>query len=293
MASWHADGRRFVDLHAHSTTSDGSLGPAELIAQADSAGLAAIALTDHDTVDGIGEAREAAASCPDLRFAAGIEISAEPPQGTLHIVGLGVDENADSLVAMMDTLQRGRRERNPRIVANLNELGMALTMEDVSAVASESGGGDDIISRVHIAEALRRAGHVRDRQEAFDKYLATGQAAYVGRTRLSPADSIAAIHGAGGIAILAHPPQLRYENDAQLEHILRNLLDAGLDGIEVYCSDATEQQTRHYFDLAKQFELVTSGGSDFHGSAKPDVSLGHPRTPADLIGDELAERIFS
>ena len=292
MASWHAANRRFVDLHAHSTASDGSLSPADLIQLAEKTSLAAVALTDHDTVDGIAEAREAAAAIDGLKFAPGIEISAEPPSGTLHIVGLGIDEHAPSLKAMAETLSQGRKDRNPKIVANLQALGMAITMEDVAAVAREAGGTDDIISRVHIAVALQRAGHVSDKQEAFDKYLATGKAAYVGRTRLSPTDSVAAIHGAGGVAILAHPPQLRCENDAQLQQVVRTLADAGLDGIEAYCPDCDDRMTRVCLDLAKTFNLLVTGGSDFHGAGKPDVRLGIPRTPAGLISDELAERIF-
>ena len=292
MASWHAPERRFVDLHAHSTASDGSLAPAELIRLAESSGLAAVALTDHDTIDGIAEAREAAAAIDGLKFAPGIEISADPPSGTLHIVGLGIDEQAPSLKAMAETLSQGRKDRNPQIVANLQRLGMGITMDDVSAVAREAGGTDDIISRVHIAVALQRAGHVNDKQEAFDKYLATGKAAYVGRTRLSPTDSVAAIHGADGVAILAHPPQLRCVNDAQLQQVVRTLADAGLDGIEAYCPNCDDRTTRVCLDLAKTFNLLVTGGSDFHGTGKPDVRLGYPRTPAGLISDELAERIF-
>jgi len=292
VTDWCADGRRFVDLHAHSTASDGSLTPAELIDLAERSGLAAVALTDHDTADGIAEARQAAERYPDLRFCPGIEISAVPPSGTLHIVGLGIDPQAHSLAEMTETLQRGRRERNPKIVALLQSQGVGITMDDVLAVAREAGGTEDIVSRVHIAEAMRRAGHVGDRQEAFDKYLASGQPAYVDRTRLSPADSIAAIHGAGGVAILGHPPQLRCQNNAQLERIVRDLIDAGLDGIEAYCPDCDDEQTRFCLDLARRHDLIVTGGSDFHGSAKPTVTLGSPRTPADVIGRELAERIF-
>lgn len=292
MTTWHPEARRFVDLHAHSTASDGTLSPTELIALADECKLAAVALTDHDTVDGIAEARRAADACGDLRFVAGIEISAVPPRGTLHIVGLGVDEHAESLANLMEALQEGRRQRNPKIVAKLRELGLEITMDDVLAVAREAGGTDDIVSRVHIAETLQRRGHVKDRQEAFDKFLATGKSAYVDRTRFSSADSIEMIQQAGGLAILAHPPQLRYDNNAQLEQILSDLVGNGLDGIEAYSTDATDEQTRHYMDLAKRFNLLILGGSDFHGQPKPHVRLGRPRVPASLISEELAERLF-
>ena len=290
--AWHTEDRRLIDLHAHSTASDGTLSPTELLALAEQRELAAVALTDHDTAEGIAEARQAAAAYPHLRFAAGIEISATPPSGTLHIVGLGIDEHADSLRELMDTLQRGRSERNPKIVANLQSLGLQITMDDVGAVAREAGGTDDIISRVHIAEALRRNGQVKDKQDAFDRYLASGQPAYVDRVRFSPGDSIRAIHDAGGLAVLAHPPQLRCQNNAQLERIVRDLAERGLDGLEAYCSDASPEQTRHYMDLAKRFGLFVSGGSDYHGQPKPDVHLGKPRVPASLIDDALAERLF-
>jgi predicted metal-dependent phosphoesterase TrpH len=292
LSTWHLPQRRFVDLHTHSTASDGSLGPSELIELADEINLAAIALTDHDTTDGIAEAREAAADLPDLYFAAGIEISAEPPSGTLHIVGLGIDETAPSIQHIAKTLRDGRDHRNPRIVEKLRALGMEISMGDVLAVV-EAAGGDQIVSRVHIAETLRQLGHVATRQEAFDRYLGSGALAYVDRPRFSPADSIKAIHDAGGLAFVAHPPQLQYDNHAQFERILQELIAAGLDGIEAYHSDCTPDHTRHYINLAKQFDLHIIGGSDFHGSPKPDVSLGHPHVPAGMISDELAERLFS
>ncbi|MHC4562187.1 MAG: PHP domain-containing protein [Planctomycetota bacterium] len=292
MSTWHRPQRRFVDLHAHSTASDGSLSPRDLIELADEIDLAAIALTDHDTTDGIAEARQAAAGFPDLRFSAGVEISAEPPSGTLHIVGLGIDESAPSILHVTQSLRDGRDHRNPRIVDKLRALGLEISMADVLAVVAEAG-GDQVVSRVHIAEALRRLGLVQDRQEAFDRYLATGQLAYVDRVRFSPADSITAIHEAGGLAFVAHPPQLHYDNHAQFERIVRQLMAAGLDGIEAYHSDCTSEQTRHYINLAKRFDLHVMGGSDFHGSPKPDVSLGHPHVPAGMISDELAERLFS
>ena len=284
--------RRLIDLHTHTTASDGSLTPAELIAAADRAGLAAIAVTDHDTLDGLAEARAAAADHADLQLALGVEVSAISPSGTMHILGLGIDEAAPPLIELLDVLATGRRERNPRIVAKLQALGLAIEMSDVVAMAELQGGSAEIISRNHIADALIRLGHVAKRQEAFDRYLAAGGPAYVDRTRLAPADTIAAIHGAGGVAILCHPPQLKYNNDAHLETIVRDLVGRGLDGIEAYHSDHTDDQTRHYIDLAKRLGLVITGGSDYHGAGKPDVQLGVPRVPADIISPELAERIY-
>ncbi len=245
-----------IDLHTHTTASDGSLTPAELIALADRTNLAAIAVTDHDTLAGLADARAAADDCPDLRLAVGVEVSAIFPGGTMHILGLGIDEAAPSVNELLGTLAQGRRERNPKIVAKLNELGLAIEMNDVVAIAAEQGGTAEIISRNHIAEALVRLGHVAKRQDAFDRYLASGCPAYVDRTRLAPADTLAAIHEADGVAVLCHPPQLKYQNDAHLETIVRELMDHGLDGLEAYHSDCSDQQTRHYIDLAKRLGLA-------------------------------------
>jgi len=284
--------RRLIDLHTHTTASDGSLAPGELMAAADRIGLAAVAVTDHDTLAALAEARAAAADCPDMRLAVGVEVSAISPTGTMHMLGLGIDEAAPSVRELLNVLATGRRERNPKIVAKLNELGLAIEMSDVVAMAEAQGGTAEIISRNHIAEALVHLGHVGKRQEAFDRYLASGGPAYVDRARLAPADTIAAIHGAGGLAVLCHPPQLKCNNDAHLETIIRGLMDCGLDGIEAYHSDHTGRQTRHYIDLAKRLDLVITGGSDFHGTGKPNVQLGVPRVPADIISPQLAERIY-
>ena len=297
--------RRLIDLHTHTTASDGSLAPAELIAAADRIALAAVAVTDHDTLAGLAEARAAAADCPDMRLAVGVEVSAIFPGGTMHMLGLGIDEAAPSLNDLLNVLATGRRERNPSIVAKLNALGLAIEMTDVVAMAKLQGGTAEIVSRNHIAEALVRAGHVKNRTEAFDRYLGAGCPAYVDRTRLSPGETIAAIHAADGVAVLCHPAQLKYNNDAHLETIVRALVDCGLDGLEAYHSDHTARQTRHYIDLARRLGLIITGGSDFHGAGKPDVrprasqrsaasqsSIGVPHVPADIISPELAERIY-
>jgi len=156
--------RKFIDLHAHTTASDGSLTPAELIALADKLELAAVAVTDHDTMAGLAEARTEAAKHPNLNLAVGVEVSANFPGGTMHIIGLGIDETAPPVNDLLATLSEGRRQRNPKIIAKLQQLGLEIEMDDVTAVARELGGSDEIISRVHIAEALRRRGQVASRQ---------------------------------------------------------------------------------------------------------------------------------
>ena len=284
--------RRFIDLHTHSTASDGSVNPEDLPALADRKRLAAVALTDHDTIDGLAAARAAAGKYPKLRFVAGVEVSAKPPSGTLHILGLAVDERSAALTELVEYLRGARSRRNPKIVALCRQLGLNIHMDDVLAAAAACGSPQEVISRVHIADALLRNGCVRSTQEAFDKYLGRGAQAYVERERMSPGKTIAAIAAAGGLAVLAHPVQLKCANLAQLERIVRGLIACGLEGIEAYHSNHTDRQVRHYLNLAKRFGLAVTGGSDFHGPAKPQVRLGQPRVPISVIEERFVERLF-
>ena len=284
--------RRFVDLHTHSTASDGTLSPREVVRLAEAKRLAAVALTDHDTTEGLAEARAAAREFPALRFVPGIEVSAQPPSGTLHILGLGIDEKGASLQKLAEFLRSARRERNPKIVAKLKELGAGLDMDDVLAVATASGGRGSVISRMHIAEALSLKGHVKNISEAFKRYIGRGAPAYVERQRLTPRETIAAIRSAGGLAVLAHPAQLNCGNRAELERIVRELIRAGLEGIEVYHSDHSPLQTRMYLDMARRLGLGATGGSDFHGAAKPHVRIGSPKVSLAALGEELVGRLL-
>lgn len=279
--------RCFVDLHTHSTASDGRASPAEVIVLADAAGLAAVALTDHDTVAGLAEAAQAAEAFPQLRFIPGIEVSVHPQQGTMHILGLGIDPCCPVLGEMAASFLHGRQSRNPRIVEKLNALGLGISMADVFAVAGVTASmeASAVVGRLHVAEALRRKGHVHTTTEAFDKYLARGCPAYVERGRMGAARAIDAIHAAGGLALAAHPAQWGCENHAQLEKIVRDLMTAGIDGLEAYHSDHSPFFTRHLLDLAARLNLAVVGGSDFHGAAKLGVSLGRPKVPlAGVLG---------
>ena len=282
--------RRFVDLHTHSTASDGQTPPRELILLADRLGLAAIALTDHDTTAGLAEARNTAKDTPDLTFIPGIEVSAQCERGTMHILGLGIDEAAPEMREFADRLRRARDERNPKIIENLRGLGIEVCLADVQSVAEErrEGHGSAIISRVHMAEALRRKGVVADLTEAFERYIGSDAPAYVQKQRPGQSEAIAVIRGCGGQAVLAHPSQLKCENSAQLERIVRHLMSAGLAGIEVYHTDHTPEQTRSYLDLARRFELGIAGGSDFHGRPARDTELGKPRVPLGALTGEIA-----
>ena len=287
--------RRFVDLHTHSVASDGSLPPEEIVRLAEAKRLAAVALTDHDTVAGLGPARKAASEFPSLQFVAGVEISARFPTGTMHIMGLGIDESSPELRETLERLRAARNQRNPKLVARLQRLKLEITMDDVLAVAKDvrGGRGGQIVGRMHIAETLRRKGYVKSAKEAFAKYIGLGCPAYVDKERLSPRQAIAAIRAAGGVAILAHPVHLNCRNRAELERVMRELIAAGLEGIEVYHTDHTVDQTRLYLELACRYHLLVTGGSDFHGAAKPEAMLGRPRVPmASLVASGLAERLF-
>ena len=285
--------RRFVDLHTHSTASDGATGPGDLIRLADAAGLAAVALTDHDTTAGIAEARAAATDLPDLHFIAGVEVSAVFSPGTLHILGLGIDESDPALLEMTAHFRHAREQRNPKIIQRLQAMGVGIDMDDVRAAA---GAGADrpsrIISRLHIAQALASKGVAQSVAEAFDRYVGDGAPAYVPKDRMAPEQVIAAIRSAGGAAIAAHPAQMRCRSPEELQRVLRQLKDVGLAGVEVYHSDHTDVQTRQYLDLAYGLELLVTGGSDFHGPAKPHVRLGYPRTPLSIVAEPWASRWF-
>ena len=281
--------RRFCDLHTHSTASDGTLSPRELVELADRRRLAGLALTDHDTVDGLAEGAEAA-GLAGLTFVGGIEVSAVFGQGTLHILGLCVDPANRSLAELAVRLRAARAERNPRMVAKLQAMGVDITMAEVLAAAgADANQPDRVVGRAHMATVLSRKGYVRDLNEAFERYIGAGAPAFVDKERLPPAEAVAGIHAAGGLAILAHPVQLEFDNFAQCETMVRSLVHDGLDGLEAYHSDHSDLQTRFFLDLADKLGLAVSGGSDFHGSVKQRVQLGNPRVPA-LIMERLLKR---
>ena len=283
----------YVDLHCHSTASDGTFTPTDVVKLAKERNLSALALTDHDTINGVAEAGKAAAEM-GIDFLPGIEISAEYPHpGTMHILGYGIDPASTVLRDLTATLLGGRDDRNPRIIAKLQELGVAITMEEVEAEAKvEQSEKKKPIGRPHIAAILLRKGYVSSIKQAFDKYLAPGGLAYFDKERLPPHTALQMIIDSGGIAVLAHPIQLRYTNDAQLETVVKDLVDHGLAGLEVIHSDHDEKLIEQYTEMAKRYGLITTGGSDFHGTNKKDIDLGTARgrkIPRDFF-DRLRER---
>lgn len=247
-------------------------------------GLSALALTDHDTVAGLAMFHDHGKK-RGLETISGVEVSAEFEKGTMHILGLFVDSNHQEFRAFLKQLADGRKVRNPQIVHKLNELGLKLTMREVEQEAGMQdngpGGGaiDKSVGRPHIAAVMIRKGYVANKQEAFDKYLAKGKPAYVARFVATPAESIRQIHNAEGLAILAHPFYLKAESEQELEGIVGDLKQKGLDGIEVYYSTHTPEQRALSAALAEKFDLLQGGGSDFHGEdgrggARVDLGTG-------------------
>jgi len=258
-----------IDLHCHSTASDGTLPPAQVVRLAIDRGLSALSLTDHDTIAGVDEAATEARKL-GLDFIPGIEISAEfPHPGTMHLLGYGVDPQSPTLRDLTKTLLAGRDNRNPKIIAKLQQLGVDITMDELTREA-----GGKVLGRPHIAAILHRKGYVSSIKQAFDKYLAPGGLAYFDKERLTPAQAVQMIIDSGGIPVLAHPIQLRYQNDAQLERIVKDLIDLGLRGIEVMHSDHNAKLVEQYTALADRYHLLKTGGSDFHGSNKSNIQLG-------------------
>ncbi len=272
-----------IDLHVHSTFSDGSCTPRELAELAKETRLSAVALTDHDSTAGLGLFTQA---CNELGVEAvpGVEISAEPLHGTLHLLGYYFDIENAALQAALLEIRDGRRLRNERMLQKLNELGCQLDWDEVAAFA-----GEEVVGRPHFAQAMLARGYVADKAEVFDKYLGKGKAAYVERFRLSPTDAIRLIRDAGGIAVLAHPFSLQMSK-ATLKDFVKSLAELGLGGIEVFYSEHSPEQISIYSGLAAAYGLLLTGGSDFHGDANPRVKLG--RGFGNLrVADELLEKL--
>ncbi|RMG54801.1 MAG: PHP domain-containing protein [Acidobacteria bacterium] len=270
-----------IDLHTHTSISDGTLSPTELVRAAQEKHLEAVAVTDHDIVDGLPEALAAGREI-GLLVIPGVEISADSRAGSMHILGYFIDYRDASFRRALQQLRQYRNERNPKIVAKLNQLGMALSYEEVKAKA-----GRGAVGRPHFAQVLVEKGYVRSTQEAFDKYLKAGAPAYVDKKRLAPAEAIELIHRAGGLAVMAHPVRLKVRDEQDLAALIQEVVDCGLDGIEAYYSDHSRELTRWLLDMARRFDLLVFGGSDFHGDHKPHIDLGVGRgdlaVPVELL----------
>lgn len=274
-----------IDLHVHSTFSDGSLTPEELVEEAVKAGLTAMALTDHDGMMGIDRFMEAC-RLHGLRGIPGVEISIEISSGTMHMLGYFIDQHNPDISEALMRLRRGRAERNQFILKLLNDLGMPLAWEEVSALAKE-----DVVGRPHFAQAMISRGYVKKKDEAFDRFLGKGKPAYVERDRFTVEESISLIRGAGGVPILAHPYTLNMGR-RRLREFLTDLAAKGLQGIEAYYSEHSHEQHRFCLNMARDLGWVVTGGSDFHGSMNPHIRLGLGFGSLD-IPDELVDLLHA
>lgn len=255
-----------IDLHTHSKASDGSLQPAELVRHAKNKGLKAIALTDHDTIKGLDEA-VAEGKMIGVEVLPGIEISADySPE--MHILGYFVNGDYSRIAGVLADLREKREERNPKIIRKLNEMGFDISMDEV---LKNSGGG--VTGRPHIAKVLYEKGYVESMKDAFDRFLSHGRPAYFKKEKLTPEQCINDITSAGGIPVLAHPIYLN-KNLEELDLLLDTLKKAGLMGMEAYYVDNSPEQTEMMLSLAEKHKLIVTGGSDFHGSYKPDIEIG-------------------
>lgn len=281
---------KYIDLHVHSTTSDGTMTPAEVVDHAVELSLAAIALTDHDTTQGVAEAKERAAwhhaQGHPIEVYSGVEISAAYKNRDIHILGLLVDENNELLNRALTSAQENREGRNYRILEKFESIGIHLTMEDLL----DGADADTVITRAHFGRALMKKGYISTIQEAFEKYIGEDGPCYVAREYLEPEQAIGLILKAGGIPILAHPLLYDLPHD-ELVALLERLKRAGLMGLEVFYSSNRGQDEANVKALASYFSLIPSGGSDFHGSIKPGLELGFGRNNNLRIPYSVLQRI--
>ena len=260
----------FVDLHSHSTASDGALAPHAVVETAAAAGLVAFALTDHDTLAGVAAAQDAGRRL-GVRVVPGVELSLMDGEKEVHMLGLHI-ARVDALQAELEAVRDSRKSRAEEIVSRLNALGVPVT---VDAVFAQAAGG--AVGRPHIARALIAGGWVRDQREAFDRYLGAGRPANVEKQRITIADGIRLIHECGGLAVIAHPG-----GDGRRERV-EPLIALGLDGLEVKHPGHSAEDMLRIEALADHFGLVKSGGSDWHGASSGPRVLGGMRVPREWL----------
>ncbi|MFN3505081.1 MAG: PHP domain-containing protein [Caldimicrobium sp.] len=256
-----------IDLHTHSTASDGTFSPKELVYLAKKEGLQALALTDHDTTLGLEEAYYTAEDLK-LPFLCGVEISVKfDGPGHFHLLGYFLTPKLDFLQETLKELHIAREKRNLQMIEKLKNLGIEITLEEVGSIAQGE------IGRPHFARLLVEKGVVKSFEEAFEKYLRKGAPAYVPKAILDPQVALEKILHSGGIPVLAHPITLKLKRDELIKY-LENLVELGIKGVEVFYSEHNKDFTQFLFEKAKYFKLLITGGSDFHGVNKPDIKLG-------------------
>ena len=268
-----------VDLHSHTTASDGTFTPRELVQEAARRGVRVLAVTDHDSTEGLAEAFDEASRHAPLRIVPGIEINCDVDGGEIHVLGYCLDYEAPWFQEFCRGQRAERRQRVHRMVARLAELGMPIDAEEVFALVQEGSAG-----RPHVAQVMVQRGYVKSVRDAFDRYLAAGRPGHVPRKTLTPEDAVRLLRRAGGVPVFAHPGL------AGRDELIPGLVRAGLMGIECYYPEHSAARTGSYVELCRQYGLVATGGSDFHGPRVRASQLGDPAIPL-AVWEALSVRI--
>ncbi len=258
---------RIIDMHVHSSASDGTFSPRALLAEAKKAGLSAMALTDHDTMDGIEEAADAARE-QGIEFIPGAEFSTDYMEVEIHVLGYYLSPEYPKLRDKLEEFRNFRATRNVRMIERLQEEGFSISMEQL-----EEKFPDSVITRAHISTLLVETGQVPDKRTVFAEYLGENCRCYIQRPKISPVEAVTLIREAGGLAVLAHPVLYDLSED-HLKQMIQEMKEAGMCGMEAIYSENTPQDERRFLEMADSFDLLVSGGSDFHGANKPDILPG-------------------
>jgi len=268
-----------IDLHIHSTASDGRLSPGDIIRKSAEEGLAVIALTDHDTVDGIDPALKAVRAFPWLTLIAGVEISTDVTEGEVHVLGYFINHTDRDLEAALEKMRNSRQERARRMVTKLHSMGCHIRWERILEIA---GGG--AIGRPHIAQAMLEKGYIESLKEAFSRYVGRDGPAYVNRYKVTPTQAVELVLQANGLPVMAHPLTVR-----EPESMVINLKAAGLIGIEAYYAGYTKEDIERLVGIADRYGLVATGGTDYHGlDASTETAIGGVDIPIESVECLLA-----
>ena len=268
-----------VDLHIHSAASDGRYTPAEIVRMAVTAGLTVIALTDHDTIDGLVPAKEAARGFPTLTLIPGVELSTDVPNGEVHVLGYFINYTDQEFKDSLERMRNSRANRADRMVAKLKELGCNIELERVREIA-----GNGALGRAHVAQALLEKGYTSSFKDAFSKYIGHGCPAYVVREKLTPAEAVKLVLKANGLPVLAHPYTV-----LNPEEVIKELKTVGLVGMEVYYAGYLPSEMNMLLNMAEKYELIPTGGTDYHGiDTSSDITIGGTDVPMQCVEKLIA-----
>jgi predicted metal-dependent phosphoesterase TrpH len=268
-----------VDLHIHTTASDGKYTPAEIVAKAARLGLEVIAITDHDSIEGIIPALKAARKYPDLKVIPGVEISTDMPEGQAHVLGYFPDYKSRKLKSALERFRSSRETRARGMVSRLSNLGVEIDWERVQEIAGEGS-----VGRPHIAEAMLEKGYIKSFNEAFNKYIGHNGPAYVEREKMTPAEAVGLILQVKGLPVLAHPFTVN-----NTEEMIAGLKEAGLIGVEAYYKDYSAEQTDLLVGLAEKYDLIATGGTDYHGiDDNNEIMMGGVAVPMEVVSQLAA-----